>query len=198
MPSGRLPRPRQPPPTPDIAGEHASAATIDELVANLRAALPTTVVGVYAHPSSKIDLLVATLGDPDGTDVAALAQLLESRGERPAADADGVSVLITSTSLLRNWPRRSAVVVVAAPHAPAQLVESGRDRFVTWHVVRDAGRTLHGPPIVSLVVPLPEPQLLDHVADLRARLEAGALDAAAETTAVHELERFDAWQAART
>ncbi len=122
--------------TPDAA----RTPTDDDLVAQLRAALPGNLVGVYRFEiDGSATTLVATVREPGEVEVA---------NARAVAD-----VLLATTSLLRNWPRVDP------------------DRLETWHLARAHAERLFGPPIASLIVPIPEQQYLAHV-----RAREGALE----------------------
>lgn len=134
---------------------------LDELRLRLLGELGENLVGLYLYGS-------LALGDfdPERSDLDLLAALTREVGEQelPALRAlhaefvrkhpdwdDRVEVAYVSTSGLRTFKSQASAVAIVSPGEPLHLKEVGREWLIDYHVVREHGMTLLGPPPHTLI-----------------------------------------------
>jgi hypothetical protein len=132
-----------------------------------------SLVGLYLYGSlatghfepdvSDIDLIAVLAGVPD----ASLVSQLKEMHARLAAAApewdDRIEVDCVSTGGLAECRTSTTTMARISPGEPLHLVEAGRDFLLDWYPARRDGVALVGPPLDSLIPPIPEREYRDEV-----------------------------------
>jgi hypothetical protein len=151
-------------------------------------AIGPSLVGLYVHgslatgdfePHVSDSDLIAVLRDPsDDALLRRLAQMHEDLQRAEPEWRDRIEVDYVSTQGLAECRKRATTIARIAPGDPLQLVEAGPDFLLDWYPARRDGVTLQGPPIDSLIPPIPDAEYRDQVrtylARFRGRFDEGA------------------------
>lgn len=138
-------------------------ALIVALVSRLRAALGEHLIGLYLYGSlvtgdydagvSDIDLLAAVASDLRDDEFAALdAQHRQLVSDFPHWE-DRIEIAYLSLDGLRTFKTRRSPIAVISPGEPFNRKTAGADWLMNWHVVREDGVTLYGPPPQQIITP---------------------------------------------
>lgn len=144
-------------------------ALLADLLAEHRRTLGDRLTGLYLFGSltagvpagrdfdpaiSDVDLLAALACDLDETSAGALAALHDDLAARYPAWAGRIEVLYLSVDGLAACKTETRLGAVISPGEPFHLRELNRDWLLNWHVIREAGVTLYGPPPATLIPPI--------------------------------------------
>jgi predicted nucleotidyltransferase len=153
------------------------AALLADLLEELRGLFGNELVGVYLYGSavagdfdpgrSDLDLVVVCGGEVEGRLAELEALHRDLVGAHPEWD-DRVDVLYVPAAALREFRARSLPMAVISPGEPLHLTQTSPKWMMNWHLVREQGKALLGPPAASLI-PATTPE--DFVASVRAHLE---------------------------
>jgi len=171
-------------------------STLDPAVAAvlsaIREAIPSvagpSLVGLYLFASltsgdfdprmSDIDL-IAVLADPPNDRLAArLRRMHEDLAQaRPDWD-DRIEVIYISKEGLADCRAVTTTIGVISPGEPFHLVRAGRDWVLNWYPAREDGVKLIGPPIDTLIPPIPTAEYIEelrrYLADFINRIDEDA------------------------
>jgi len=154
-----------------------SDPSIDSLLVSVREAIVTvtgsSLVGLYLFGSlaigdfdsdvSDIDL-IAVLADPPNEQLATrLSRMHEDLAQANPEWDDRLEVIYISKQGLANCRTDTTSIAVISPGEPFHVVEAGRDWILNWYRARENGVRLIGPPIDSLIPPIPKAEYIDEV-----------------------------------
>ena len=152
---------------------------VDELRADLVRRLGADLVGLYAYGSlvlgdfdpvrSDLDLLTALSREVAETELAALRDVHGEFVRRHPAWEDRVEVVCVSTSALRTFKVRASTAAVVSPGEALHLERVGREWLIDYHLVREHGVALVGPPPSTLIAEVSRDELLEAVREYLAR-----------------------------
>jgi hypothetical protein len=134
--------------------------------------------GAFEPDVSDIDLIAVLTDEPDDMAAVTLAEMhaLMTRAD-PAWDGR-IEVDYVSARGLADCLTRTTTIARISPGEPLHLVEAGRDFLLDWYPARSEGLTIVGPPIASLIPPIPESEYLEEVrrylASFRTRFDEDA------------------------
>lgn len=146
---------------------------IDRLIDELLQILTDDLVGVYLYGSlvsgdfdiaiSDIDLVVVLKTELDQTQFQIL-QRMHARvvGDHPAWN-DRLELAYVSRRALKTFRISESTIGIISPGEPFHLIQAGDDWLISWCDLRQNGIALQGPPIQSLIDPIPRPAWLDAV-----------------------------------
>ena len=146
---------------------------IDRLARELRGILQADLVGIYLYGSlisgdfeiavSDIDLVVVLTTALD----ARQFRLLERMHARVVSDYpewhDRLELAYISRRALKTFRAETSTIGIISPGEPFHLIQAGDDWLISWYDLRLNGMALHGPPIESLIDPIPLSDWLDAV-----------------------------------
>lgn len=146
---------------------------LDELVAEVRAALGEKLVGLYLAGSlvygdfdvdhSDIDLLAATTADIDSADFDALQKVHHALINRHPRWSDRIEILYMSLAGLKTFRSERSQIAVISPGEPFNIKDAGREWLMNWYMMREQGRTLFGPPPESIIAPISMDEFIQSV-----------------------------------
>jgi hypothetical protein len=132
-----------------------------------------SLVGLYLYGSlatggfephvSDIDLIAVLTDAPDASLVSRLREMHARLAEEHRAWDDRIEVDYVSTRGLAECRTRTTTIARISPGEPLHLVEAGRDFLLDWYPARRDGVALVGPPLDSLIPPIPEREYRDEV-----------------------------------
>jgi predicted nucleotidyltransferase len=138
-------------------------AMLDELLNGMQIALGEKLVGLYLYGSlasgdfddtvSDIDLLAATAEPLNEADFAALDRMHQDFVREHPERADRVEIAYLSLRALQTFKTELNPIGIMSPGEPFHIIEMNDDWLVNWHMVREIGVTLFGPPPRSIIVP---------------------------------------------
>jgi predicted nucleotidyltransferase len=154
-----------------------SDPAIDFLLVSIREAIVTvtgsSLVGLYLFGSlasgdfdsdvSDIDLIAALADTPTKQLATHLSRMHEELAHANPEWDDRIEVVYISTQGLANCRTDKANIAVISPGEPFHVVEAGRDWILNWYPARENGVSLVGPPIDSLIPPIPSEEYIDEV-----------------------------------
>jgi hypothetical protein len=151
--------------------------TVDSLLVSIRDEIMTatgsSMVGLYLFGSlatgdfdagaSDVDLIAVLANSP--------SELLAKRLDRVHADLaraspewnDRIEVIYISEQGLANCRTGTTTIAVISPGEPFHVVQAGREWILNWYPARENGVRLLGPPIDSLIPPIPYTEYIDEV-----------------------------------
>lgn len=146
---------------------------LDSLLASIRAALGSKLVGLYLYGSlvwgdfdydiSDIDLMAATAGDIDEKEFALLEAIHNDFARNNPVWDNRLEIAYISTQALRTFKTQSSSIAIISPGEPFHLKEAGRDWLINWYVVQEKGLTLYGPAPQTLIEPISKEEFLQAV-----------------------------------
>lgn len=154
-----------------------SEAAVDALLGSIRQTIVTvtgsSLVGLYLFGSlatgdfdaavSDIDLL-AVLADPPNARLAAhLGRMHADLAQANPAWDDRIEVVYISTPGLANCRTDTTTIAVISTGEPFHVMKTGPDWILNWYPARQDAVRLLGPPIASLIPPIPSAEYLDQV-----------------------------------
>ncbi len=148
---------------------------VERLIDGVSAILADQLVGVYLYGSlitgdfdlrvSDIDLVVVMTRELDDNQFAALHALHGAVVTSWPAWDNRLELAYISAEGLRNFQTRASNIGIISPGEPFHRIEAGADWLISWYALRQDGVALHGPPIQSLIAPMPVSAYLDAVRD---------------------------------
>lgn len=147
-----------------------------------------SLVGLYVYGSlvtdafepavSDIDLIAALAEAPDPELVRRLGAMHAALVRAAPEWDDRIEVDYVSVGRLATCRTRATTIARISPGELLHPVEAGRDFFLDWYPARQDGIALVGPPIASLIPPIPESDYLDearrYLAGFRTRFDRDA------------------------
>jgi Domain of unknown function (DUF4111)/Nucleotidyltransferase domain len=154
-----------------------SEPAIDAVVAAIREAIQAVIgsslVGLYLFGSlttgdfdpavSDLDLLAVLTDSPDARLPARLRRMHAELARAHPAWYDRIEVIYISAYGLAKCRTHPTTIAVISPGEPFHLVEAGRDWILNWYPARAHGMRLLGPPIDTLIPPIPTAEYLQEV-----------------------------------
>ena len=148
-------------------------ALLAELVSDITTVLGTKVLGIYLYGSavsggfdpriSDLDLLAVLASDPAPADLAALDGMhRDFVGRHPDWD-DRIDTIYVSVESLRAPGMRAGPLAVVSPGEPFHVTVADDKWLMNWYLVRETGRTLHGPEPSSIIPPITEERFVANV-----------------------------------
>jgi predicted nucleotidyltransferase len=161
--NGGSPRPPEP----------AVAAVLGAIREQVVAVTGSSLLGLYLFGSlatndfdaevSDIDLLAVLADAPRGRLVGRLRRMHADLARANPAWEDRIEVIYVSTHGLARCRTHPTTIAVISPGEPFHLVEAGRDWILNWYPARQHGVRLLGPPITTLIPPIPTAEYLQEV-----------------------------------
>ena len=153
--------------------EPAVASVLGSIREAIEAATGPSLVGVYLFGSlatndfdaaaSDIDLL-AVLADAPSARLASHLRRMHASLTEASPEWDGrIEVIYVSMHGLATCRTATTTIAVINPGEPFHIVEAGRDWLLTWYPAREDGVRLLGPPIDSLIPPIPSAEFIEEV-----------------------------------
>lgn len=150
---------------------------VDSLLVSIREAIVavtgSSLVGLYLFGSlatgdfdaavSDIDLLTVLADSPSQRLAARLRRMHADLAQANPAWDDRIEVIYISTHGLANCRTDTTTIAVISPGEPFHVVEAGPDWILNWYPARANGVRLLGPPIDSLIPPIPSAEYIDQV-----------------------------------
>jgi predicted nucleotidyltransferase len=121
------------------------------------------VTGDFDAHVSDIDLIAVLADGPSEPLVARLGRMHADLARANPVWDDRIEVKYISKRGLANCRTDVTTIAVISPGEPFHAVEAGRDWILDWYPARQDGVRLLGPPIGSLIPPIPEAEYLDEV-----------------------------------
>lgn len=157
-----------------------------ELLTGIRGVLGNTLDGAYLYGSavagdfdperSDLDLLVAVATDVDERQVGELRGMHDAFVAAHPEWDDRIDAAYLSTAALGSFLERESPIVVISPGEPLNAKRTSPGWAMNWHMVREHGVTLCGPPPASLIAETTFNDFLAavhaHMAELPGRTEA--------------------------
>jgi hypothetical protein len=136
-------------------------------------AIGPSLVGLYVYGSlatgdfeplvSDIDLIAVLRDAPDEALVRRLDRMHEELVRAEPEWRDRIEVDYVSAAGLARCRTHPTTIVRLSPGEPLHLIEAGRDFLLDWYPARRDGISLEGPPLDSIVPPIPEAEYLEEV-----------------------------------
>jgi Domain of unknown function (DUF4111) len=131
------------------------------------------LIGVYLYGSmatddfepavSDVDLIAVVTDVPDDALVARLHEMHVGLARADPAWGDRIEVDYVAAEGLARCRTDCTTIARVGPGEPLHLLEAGRDFLLDWYPARQEGISLVGPPIESLIPPVPEEEYLQEV-----------------------------------
>ena len=136
-------------------------ALLDSLLSQMQIILGEKLVGLYLYGSlvmgdfdneiSDIDLLAATATDIDHVEFSALQKMQDDIVTKQKEWDDRLEIAYLSLHALKTFKSQTSQIAMISPGEPFHFKEAGRDRLLNWHVVREKGVVLFGPPPTAII-----------------------------------------------
>ncbi len=150
---------------------------IDFLLVSIREAIVavtgSSLVGLYLFGSlatgdfdpdvSDIDLIAVLADTPNEQLATRLGRMHEGLAHTNPEWDDRIEVIYISTRGLATCRTDPTTIAVISPGEPFHVVEAGRDWILNWYPARENGVRLIGPPIDSLIPPIPSAEYIEEV-----------------------------------
>jgi hypothetical protein len=154
-----------------------SEPAVDSLLVSVREAIVTvtgaSLVGLYLFGSlaagdfdaavSDIDLIAVLADRPSQRLAARLSRMHADLARANPEWDDRIEVIYISTQGLARCRTDTTTIAVISTGEPFHLVEAGPDWILNWYPARETGVRLLGPPIDSLIPPIPSAEYIDQV-----------------------------------
>ena len=146
---------------------------LSQLIEGLKDILGDQLVGIYLYGSlitgdfnfkvSDIDLVVVLEDSLDDRLFASLYQLhTQVVSDFPAWD-NRLELAYISRHALLNFRTQTSAIGIISPGEPFHLIQAGSDWLISWYALRETGIAQHGPPIQTLIKPMPLDAWLESV-----------------------------------
>jgi hypothetical protein len=139
----------------------------------------SSLIGLYLYGSvatgdfepgvSDIDLIAVLQSVPDAALVARLGEMHARIVQASPEWDERVEVAYVSARGLIECRTRTTVIARVSPGEPLHTLEAGRDFLLDWYPARERSIVLLGPPIESLIPPIPS---AEYLAEVRSHLAA--------------------------
>lgn len=133
----------------------------------------SSLVGLYVYGSlatgafeahvSDVDLIAVLRDQPDAALFRRLDVMHAALARTEPEWDDRIEVDYVSAEGLARCRTHSTTIVRISPGEPLHMIEAGRDFILDWYPARADGTALEGPPLDSLVPPIPEAEYLEEV-----------------------------------
>ena len=147
------------------------------MVTTVRDAIADTtgasLVGLYLYGSlatgdfepdvSDIDVIAVLTDVPDERLVWRLREMHASVAEASPEWDERIEVDYVSVRGLADCMTDTTTIARISPGEPMHVVEAGRDFLLDWYPARQVGLTVLGPPLGSLIPPIPDEEYLEEV-----------------------------------
>jgi predicted nucleotidyltransferase len=153
--------------------EPAVASVLGSIREAIVAATGSSLVGLYVFGSlaagdfdaaaSDIDLLAVLADSPSEQLVARLHRMHADLARAKPAWDDRIEVVYISAHGLATCRTATTTIAVLSSGEPFHVVEAGPDWILNWYPAREDGVRLLGPPIDSLIPPIPSAEYIDQV-----------------------------------
>ena len=146
---------------------------INRLIDELNAILSGDLVGIYLYGSlvsgdfaivvSDIDLVVALERDLNARQFQSL-QMMHARVVSDHPDwYDRLELAYISRRALKTFRYAASTIGIISPGEPFHLIQAGEDWLISWYDLRQNGIAMQGPPIQTLIDPIPVSDWLDAI-----------------------------------
>ena len=132
-----------------------------ELLDEIETALEGTLRAVYLHGSlvfgdfqpekSDVDLVVVVSSDIDDPQLTRLSRMHDAFALRHPSWRDRIDAVYVSSTALRTFRVRESPLVVISTGEPLHRTQTSPGWVMNWHLVREHGVTLLGPPPHSII-----------------------------------------------
>lgn len=146
---------------------------IDRLIDELKRILRPDLVGIYLYGSlisgdfelgiSDIDLVVVLKAELDERQFQALRRMHTGIVRDHPAWRDRLELAYISRRALKTFRHTESSIGIISPGEPFHIIQAGEDWLISWYALRRNGLALQGPPIASLIDPIPHEDWLDAV-----------------------------------
>jgi predicted nucleotidyltransferase len=157
--------------------QSTSEPAVDSLLVSIREAIAavtgSSLVGLYLFGSlatgdfdagvSDIDLLAVLTGGPSGRLVPDLRSMHADLAHANPAWEDRIEVVYISAQGLADCRTCTTTIAVISSGEPFRVVQAGPDWILNWYPARADGVRVLGPPIDSLIPPIPSAEYIDQV-----------------------------------
>lgn len=159
---------------------------VQELLTGIRGVFGDTLEGAYLYGSavagdfdperSDLDLLVAVARDVDEQQLGELRAMHDAFAATHPEWKDRIDAAYLSSAALGRFLERESPIVVITPGEPLNAKRTSPGWAMNWHLVREHGVTLFGPPPASLIAEIRFDDFLAavnaHMAEMPGRCEA--------------------------
>jgi predicted nucleotidyltransferase len=166
----------------------AAAAELDAVRKAILPVVGPSLVGLYLFGSlargefdtgiSDIDLIVVLVDSPDEELAERLVRMHDNLIRANPDWDDRIDVIYISRDGLANCRTDTTTIGVISPGEPFHIVPAGRDWVLDWYPAREDSHPLIGPPIHTLIPPIPTPEYTDelrgYLAGFRKRIDDDA------------------------
>ena len=161
---------------------------IDRLIDELNEILSGDLIGIYLYGSlvsgdfeiavSDIDLVVVLARDLSAGQFQTL-QMMHARvvGDHPEWE-DRLELAYISRRALWTFRNAESTIGIISPGEPFHLIQAGEDWLISWYDLRQHGIALQGPPIKTLINPIPMYDWLNAVREHICAYRRSVMDAA--------------------
>jgi predicted nucleotidyltransferase len=146
---------------------------LDDLLSHMQQVLGSKLVGLYLFGSlvagdfdediSDIDLLAATADDINESEFDALHRMHRQIISRYPQWRDRLEIAYLSLHGLSTFKTQTSRLGIISPGEPFHIIEAGKDWLINWHVVREQGLTLYGPPPRTIIAPTSDEEFVQSV-----------------------------------
>ncbi len=151
------------------------SSVMSRIVDGLDTILRDQLIGIYLYGSlvtgdfeadvSDIDLVVLLAQPLDKRHFTRLRQFHADVVRAHPAWNDRLELAYISARGLRDFRRESSIIGIMSPGEPFHLVQAGDDWLISWYALRENGIALHGPPVETMIDPMPKADWLVAVRD---------------------------------
>jgi len=166
----------------------AGAAELDAVRVAILSVVGPSLVGLYLFGSlargefdtgiSDIDLIAVLMDSPNEELAERLGRMHENLIRANPDWDDRIEVIYISREGLANCRTDTTTIGVISPGEPFHVVQAGRDWVVNWYPAREDSHPLIGPPILTLIPPIPMSEYTDelrsYLAGFRKRIDDDA------------------------
>lgn len=152
---------------------HRVRHIIDRVVSELQETLADGLVGIYLYGSlvsgdfdiaiSDIDLVVALKAKLNQGQFLQLQEMHARIVSDHPAWRNRLELAYISRRALKTFRVATSTIGIISPGEPFHLIQAGDDWLISWYDLRRNGIALLGPPIKTLIDPIPAPDWLDAV-----------------------------------
>ena len=154
-----------------------SDPAVDSLLVSIREAIVTvtgsSLVGLYLFGSlatgsfdadvSDIDLIAVLADGPSERLATRLSRMHDDLAQANPEWDDRIEVIYVSSQGLANCRTDTTNIAVISPGEDFHVVQAGRDWILNWYPACENGVRLIGPPIDSLIPPIPSAEYTEEV-----------------------------------
>ena len=144
---------------------HLVRDIIDRLIDELKGILTPDLVGIYLYGSlisggfeiaiSDIDLVVVLKAELDDVQFQALHRMHAGIVRDHPVWRDRLELAYISQRALKTFRDTESSIGIISPGEPFHIIQAGEDWLISWYALRQTGIALHGPPVATLIDPIP-------------------------------------------